>query len=150
MALAARLLLVLVLALPAAASAGQAMEPLSIVTTGGTFNFRVEIADTDASRARGLMYRKSLPGDQGMLFAFNEVAMQSFWMKNTLIPLDILFVERSGRIAKIHANARPHVLAPIGSGRPVWAVLELNGGLTALLGIRAGDRVRHRIFEVTE
>ena len=126
------------------------LETLTIVTDKGRYNFRVELADTPQTREMGLMYREKLPSDQGMLFEFKRTEMQSFWMKNTYIPLDIIFVERSGRIARIARSARPRSLIPISSRTPVWAVLELNGGLTSLLGIRVGHRVEHRAFGASE
>ena len=140
----------LVLALGARAALAAELEVLTIVTDNGSYNFRVELADTPQARQRGLMYREKLPSDQGMLFEFKRTEMQSFWMKNTYIPLDIIFVERSGRIAYIHRNARPRSLVPISSQTPVWAVLELNGGLTSLLGIRIGHQVEHRAFGLSE
>ena len=126
------------------------LETLTIVTDKGRYSFRVELADTPKTREMGLMYREKLPSDQGMLFEFKRTEMQSFWMKNTYIPLDIIFVERSGRIAHIARSTRPRSLIPISSLTPVWAVLELNGGLTSLLGIRIGHRVEHRAFGASE
>jgi len=143
----ALLVALLALALPAAAETQLPVERLAVVTeAGGRYVFRVELADTPASQERGLMFRRAMAADAGMLFAFGDTAMRSFWMKNTEIPLDILFVERSGRIAHIHHRAEPQSLAAIGSRVPVWAVLELNGGTAKRLGIRPGDRVEHRIF----
>jgi len=120
--------------------------PLSIVTAKGTFLFQVEVADTDRSRERGLMFRKSLAADQGMLFDFKASQPVSFWMKNTLIPLDMLFVAADGRIISIAAQARPLSEAPIASGGDVLGVIELRGGRAAEIGARPGDLVRNTIF----
>lgn len=130
----------------AAGAAGLAVEPLTIVSGDSRHTFRVEIADDDASRQQGLMHRRQMADDAGMLFEFNEVGHVSFWMKNTLIPLDMLFVDRTGRIAHIHHGAKPHDLTPIGPPMPVWAVLELNAGMARRLGIKVGDRIEHDAF----
>jgi hypothetical protein len=126
---------------------GLVVEPLQIVTHDGRIlNFRVEIADTDASRERGLMFRKSLAGDAGMLFDFKSEQNVSFWMKNTLIPLDMLFIDKDGYIINLAPNATPLSEANIPSGGPVLGVLEIRGGRAAELGVEPGDRVRERIF----
>lgn len=104
--------------------------------------FAVEIADDDEERARGLMFRESMADDHGMLFVFDEDAPQSFWMKNTFIPLDMLFIDRQGRIVRIAARTTPHSLDSISSGEPVTRVLELRGGEAKARGIQAGDHVR--------
>ena len=108
--------------------------------------FRVEMALTPEQRGRGLMFRRELPADAGMLFDFQEVREVSLWMKNTLIPLDMLFIASDGRIVNIAERAVPHSLATVPSAGPVRAVLEINGGTVARLGIRPGDRVVHPIF----
>jgi hypothetical protein len=92
------------------------------------------------------MYRKQLGPYQGMLFDFFQEMPVSFWMKNTLIPLDILFIAGDGTIKNIHANAVPLSTDPIPSNFPARAVLEINGGSAALLGIKPGDKVKHPIF----
>jgi len=126
---------------------GLPVEPLQIVTHDGrTHRFHVEIADNDASRERGLMFRKSLGPDAGMLFDFHSSQYVSFWMKNTLIPLDMVFIDARGTVVNVAANAPPLSEAPIPSDAPVLAVLELRGGRAAELGIQAGDRVHERIF----
>lgn len=130
----------------APAAAPDVYEPLQIVTAGGTRAFRVRIADDDAERERGLMFVSVLPDDDGMLFDFQDVAPRAFWMKNTLIPLDIIFIGSDGRIINIAANTTPYSLDPIPSAAPASAVLEIGGGRAAELGIKAGDRVVHRIF----
>ena len=98
-------------------------------------------------KARGLMHRRSLAPDGGMLFIYTKELRQSMWMKNTLIPLDMLFIRQNGRIAHIHERAVPGSLATISSRGRVLAVLELRGGTVARLGIRKGDRVVHSIFD---
>ncbi len=121
-------------------------EPLSIATGKGTFRFSVEVADTFASRERGLMFRTSLAADKGMLFDFKTPRLVAFWMKNTLIPLDMLFIGQNGQIVSIAANAAPRTLTPIPSGGAVVRVLELRGGRAAEIGAAPGDQVTNRIF----
>ncbi len=121
-------------------------EPLGVVTHHGVRRFRVEVADTEASRERGLMYRKSLAADRGMLFDFKTPQPVAFWMKNTLIPLDMLFIAADGRIIAIARNAAPYSETPIPSGGDVLGVLEIRGGRAAETGIEPGDRVTERIF----
>jgi uncharacterized membrane protein (UPF0127 family) len=104
--------------------------------------FTVEIARTSQQQARGLMFRNALADDKGMVFPFTEMRMASFWMKNTFIPLDIIFVRADGSIENIAMNTVPYSTDPVESTAPVAAVLELRGGLTAELGIKAGDKVR--------
>ena len=132
---------------PFAAATADTGDKLDIVTQNGRFSFTVEIADTPDKRSQGLMFRKSMAEDAGMLFTFERDQIASFWMKNTEIPLDMLFISRDGRIADLHRNAQPHSLRSIRSKMPVFAVLEINAGLTARLGIRVGDRVEHPAFE---
>ncbi|WP_374633948.1 DUF192 domain-containing protein [Ferrovibrio sp.] len=119
---------------------------LVIHTAQGPKRFRVELADTDNSRSRGLMFRTQMAADAGMLFDFKTEQMVSFWMRNTLIPLDMLFIKADGTILNIHQRAIPRDETGINSLGPVRAVLELNGGATSRLGIKAGDRVDHAIF----
>lgn len=121
-------------------------EPLSIATAKGVTHFTVEIADTPAMRDRGLMFRKSLGPNQGMLFDFHTAQPVSFWMKNTLIPLDMLFIAPDGRIASIARNATPMDETPIPSGAPVTGVLEIRGGRAAEIGAEPGDLVTARMF----
>lgn len=108
--------------------------------------FNVWIADTPERQRQGLMWVRDLPADQGMLFINDSVRLSSFWMKNTYIPLDILFIDPRGKVVKIYERATPLSLEPLGVDTPVRAVLELRGGESARRGIRAGDRVRHRTF----
>ncbi len=108
--------------------------------------FQVEVVSKDEDRARGLMGRTSLPERGGMLFVFQTVQSSAFWMKNTLIPLDMIFIDESGKIVKIHSMAVPHSREVIKSGVPVKAGLEINGGMARKLGLKAGDIVHHRVF----
>jgi hypothetical protein len=103
--------------------------------------FTVEVARTPEQQAQGLMHRQSLAPDRGMLFPYDPPQPASFWMKNTLIPLDMIFVRADGLIARIAARTVPHSLESVGVGEPVVAVLEIAGGRAAELGIREGDRV---------
>jgi hypothetical protein len=129
-------------------AAAPALQPLTIVTAGGgEHRFEVEIADDDAERARGLMNRESLPDDRGMLFQFEEEAERAFWMKNTLIPLDILYISADGRIVSIARETTPFSEAPIPSYGAAKGVLEIRGGRAAELGLEPGDRVRHPFFD---
>ena len=109
---------------------------------GKVHNFEVELALTPQQQSRGLMHRESLPYDQGMLFIFNRPGIKKFWMKNTLIPLDILFIHpTSNRIMHIDHNRQPRDLTPMGPNRAVGAVLEIAGGEAKLRGIAVGDKV---------
>jgi uncharacterized membrane protein (UPF0127 family) len=147
-----RLLLAAPAALVATAAAAQSTEinfkksSLVVVTGGRDIKFDVELALNDAERSRGLMYREKLGPYDGMLFDFHQEAPVSFWMKNTLIPLDMLFIAGDGTIRHIHANAVPLSTDAIPSQFPVRAVLEINGGSARLLGIKPGDKVKHAIF----
>lgn len=126
------------------------IEPLTVATESDAFMFTVEIADTDELRARGLMFRQRLPEDRGMLFDFESPRQVSMWMKNTYISLDMLFIREDGTIAYIAENTVPKSLDTIGVSEPVLAVLELAGGTSRKLGIRAGDTVYHRLFRNEE
>jgi uncharacterized protein len=118
----------------------------TLFTESGMHRISVEIADTPETRERGLMHREEMARDAGMLFDFGEARSVSMWMKNTLIPLDMLFLRDDGTIANIARNARPLDLTPIPSSEPVRYVLELNGGAAAAYGARAGDRLEHPII----
>jgi uncharacterized membrane protein (UPF0127 family) len=132
----------------AGAAYAQALEALAIVLQGGQRQtFQVEVARNDADRAQGLMFRRSMPADQGMLFDFKRVEPVSMWMQNTYIPLDMLFIRPDGTIARIAANTEPLSTRTIPSGEPVLAVLELNAGTAARLGIKPGDRIEHPLFK---
>lgn len=116
----------------------------------GQARFSVEIADTPESRARGLMYRESLPRSAGMLFVFDQPDRAVFWMENTLIPLDMLFIDPHGVVQHIHHQARPHDRTPIDGGENVLMVLEINGGLSRRLGIDKGSELRHPGLDPTK
>ncbi|MGB3583951.1 MAG: DUF192 domain-containing protein, partial [Roseiarcus sp.] len=126
---------------------GDGLEALRIVTASGTHDFQVEVARDDASRARGLMDRRYMPADHGMLFEFDREAPEAFWMKDTYIPLDMIFISRAGIVTNIVANAEPLSERAIPSGPPCMAVLELNGGAAARIGLKVGDKVRHPFFK---
>jgi uncharacterized membrane protein (UPF0127 family) len=115
--------------------------PLTISSKSGVHHFIVEVAATAAEQERGLMFRKSLGPDRGMIFPYEPAQEVAFWMKNTLIPLDMIFIRADGTIARIAANTVPLSLDPVPSLEPVAAVLEIAGGRAAELGIREGDRV---------
>ncbi len=114
---------------------------------GETLTYSVEVAITPEQITRGLMFRRELPKNHGMLFLFEEVAPRNFWMKNTLIPLDIIFIKPTGDILHIHPMAKPHDLSQISSLGPVKAVLEINGGEATENGIFIGDVVKHDAFD---
>jgi uncharacterized membrane protein (UPF0127 family) len=113
---------------------------------GQRHHFEVEIAATPAQRGRGLMFRESMPADAGMLFLYSVEQPIRMWMKNTLLPLDMLFVAGDGRIVNIAENTTPLSEKVVGSGAPALGVIELNGGTARRLGIAPGDRVRHAAF----
>ena len=121
-------------------------EPLVITTARGRWRFTVEMADTDATRETGLMCRAHLAPEAGMLFDFKTPQETAFWMKNTIIPLDLLYIARDGRIVTIARNAIPENETAIPSGGLVTGVLELRGGRAAEIGAAPGDRVTQRIF----
>ncbi len=122
------------------------LQTLEIASKTGVHVFSVEIADNDADRAKGLMYRKELPEGRGMLFDFKREQAVSFWMQNTYIPLDMLFIRGDGRILNIAENTEPLSTRMISSNGPVRAVLEVIGGTARKLGLAPGDRVAHPIF----
>ncbi|MDI1295787.1 MAG: DUF192 domain-containing protein [bacterium] len=125
-----------------AATAQPALLPLAIRTAKGVHRFQVEMARTPAEQEKGLMFRKTLGADSGMLFPMAPPRTASFWMENTVIPLDMLFIRTDGTIAFIGANEAPYSRIPVSAGIPVAAVLELRGGRAAELGIAEGDRVQ--------
>lgn len=126
---------------PNAAGAQGETVPLTILTEAGARAFAVEIADEPRERAQGLMHRESMAPAHGMLFDFGESRPVSMWMKNTLIPLDMLFIDEDGIIVNIIARTEPHSLESRPSDGPVRYTLELLGGVADLAGIRAGDQV---------
>ncbi|MCC5977223.1 MAG: DUF192 domain-containing protein [Salinarimonas sp.] len=143
--LAAVLFVMMPVALPHKANAEES-DSLTIVSGDERHVFSVELADTPESRARGLMYRRSMPEGHGMLFDFGRVEMVSMWMRNTYIPLDMLFIRADGSIARIARNTEPLSERQISSGEPVLSVFEINAGISDRLGITAGDVVEHPLF----
>lgn len=128
------------------ARADGALEPVAIQTAAGPIVFSSEIMRTEAERERGLMLRPYLPELRGMLFDFGEVRSVQMWMKDTLIPLDMIFIRSDGTIARVTANAEPYSTRVLPSGEPVRAVLEINAGLAAKYGIKPGALVTHPMF----
>src|SRR5512143_1689854 len=141
----ALVLLGLVLAAVPARAAGE--QTLEIASKTGVHVFSVEIAENDAERAKGLMYRRELPEGRGMLFDFHRDQEVSFWMQNTYIPLDMIFIRGDGRILRIEENTEPLSTRMIPSRGAVRAVLEVIGGTSRKLGIAPGDRVASPIFK---
>lgn len=131
----------LVAAYPLAACSDESRAVLH--TAKGDFTFHVEIADTDAERAKGLMFRQELADDAGMLFDFGQEQQTSFWMQNTYIPLDMIFISAKGVVKNIHVNARPLDTTAIPSDGPVRFVLEIRGGRSQEIGLAVGDRLEN-------
>jgi hypothetical protein len=122
-------------------------ERLTIVTAQGSYDFEVEIADEPEEHARGLMFRTDLPPKRGMLFDFGNPRMVSMWMKNTPRSLDMVFLSSDGTVASIAERTVPFSEEIIPSGAPVSFVLELNAGVARMIGLKKGDRLKHRLFE---
>src|SRR5690242_20403650 len=141
---AAITVLALVITVGPSWSAGQ--QTLEIASKSGVHVFSVEVVDNDADRAKGLMYRKELPEGRGMLFDFHRDQEVSFWMQNTYIPLDMIFIRGDGRILRIEENTEPLSTRLIPSRGAVRAVLEVIGGTSRKLGIAPGDQVASPIF----
>ena len=129
------------------AHAAEPLQRLEIVSANGPHIFQVELARTTADRSKGLMFRRYMPRDRGMLFDFGAPEQAAMWMENTYLPLDMLFIRADGVVARIEKQAEPLSRRVIAAGEPVLGVLELNGGVCDELGIKAGDRVRHPMFE---
>jgi uncharacterized membrane protein (UPF0127 family) len=121
--------------------------PLTIESGSARHTFTVELAATGPERDTGLMHRNQLAADRGMLFDFQREQPVRFWMRNTFIPLDMIFIRANGEIIAIAENTVPHSETPVGPPRPAQAVLELAGGTAARLGLKPGDVVRHPIFK---
>lgn len=138
-------LVILALALwPGLAAAACAPDAVELRTPGGNLaRFSVEVADDPEEAARGLMFREKMATSAGMLFVFPAPKHASFWMKNTLIPLDMIFVDQAGVVTRVHPQAIPHDETPIDGGPGVAFVLEINGGLAARMGIAEGTVLRH-------
>jgi uncharacterized membrane protein (UPF0127 family) len=121
-------------------------EALDVMSKGKTHHFTIEIAADEPSREYGLMCRAHMTDGHGMLFEFAQASEQTFWMKNTYIPLDIIYIGADGKIVSISRDAKPYDETPLPSYGAARAVLEINGGLAAKLGIEPGDQVRHPFF----
>ena len=141
--------LALALLLSAASLAHAACAPdiVDIRSENTSARFTVEVADDPAEQARGLMFVEELPQFSGMLFVNEAPRPTAFWMKNTLIPLDMLFIDASGRVETLHENATPLSEESIFGGQAIFAVLEINGGLARKLGIGEGSELRHPAFD---
>jgi uncharacterized protein len=142
----------LVIALLLAAVPAWALETfgtseLTIQTAAGPQKFSIELALTDAQMEQGLMFRRSMAPNAGMLFDFKQPTPVTMWMKNTVIPLDMLFLDTSGKIIDIHERAVPYSTDIIASAMPSRYVIELNGGTVARLGIKLGDQVTSPYFK---
>lgn len=125
-------------------------QALKVVTQKGTFPFFIEVAENDADRRFGLMEREFLDVQAGMLFDFQQEREVSFWMRNTLIGLDIIFIKASGEVAHIHPNAVPLDESPIPSTQPVRYVLEINAGLAKQMALKPGDTIVHPLIQQNE
>lgn len=146
------LLVIFMAAAPAVMTPAHAakFDRVTIQTAKGERAFQVEVVREERDRNRGLMFRQSLPENGGMLFDYDPPQEIAFWMKNTYIALDIIFIDASGRIIRIAENTSPLSLERIPSGGVARAVLEINGGMSATLGIKPGDRVHHALFEASQ
>jgi uncharacterized membrane protein (UPF0127 family) len=120
---------------------GLTVVPLSVTTSGGVRLFKVEVAATFGEQERGLMFRATMGADEGMIFPMDPPRRTAFWMKNTVIPLDIIFIGADHKVLNIAANAVPYDMTPLPSTGDAAAVLELNGGRAAAIGLKAGDVV---------
>jgi hypothetical protein len=141
------ILFVLALSFPLGAVRAAGEQTVEIASKSGVHIFSVEVVDNDADRAKGLMYRKELPEGRGMLFDFHRDQEVSFWMQNTYIPLDMIFIRGDGQILRIEENTEPLSTRMIPSRGPVRAVLEVIGGTSRKLGIAPGDRVASPILK---
>ena len=122
------------------------LEKIEVVTSDGTHGFSVEVMRTPEQLAQGLMFRRYMPDDRGMLFDFKVEQPVQFWMKNTYLPLDMIFISKAGKIVSIRENAEPLSEKLIASGGPVVAVLEVNAGTAARIHAKPGDSVRASLF----
>jgi hypothetical protein len=123
------------------------LEPLDFMTASGAHHFSVEVMRTPAQLERGLMFRRFMPADRGMLFDFQVEQPVMMWMKNTYIPLDMVFIKRNGMVASVAKNAEPLSERIIPSGASVYAVVELNAGTADRIGLATGDRVVQALFK---
>lgn len=136
-------LLAFIIAAPAAADDACAPDRLDLRSGGNSVRFSVEVADTARERATGLMNRPEMGQFAGMIFVYDKPRPVGFWMKNTLIPLDMLFADETGTVQRIHRNAEPLSTQTIPGGEGIQYVLEINGGLAETLGITEGAELRH-------
>lgn len=144
-------LLVMILCLAGSASVlgdqtSVKVEQLIIATSSGAHPFLVEVMRTELERERGLMFRRALPEDRGMLFDFETERLVEMWMRNTFIPLDMVFISKSGKVVGLAENTEPLSDRIISSGAPAAGVLEVNAGVAAKIGLKIGDLVRHPLF----
>ncbi|MBV9567151.1 MAG: DUF192 domain-containing protein [Hyphomicrobiales bacterium] len=129
------------------ARAAEPLQRLEIISTNGPHVFEVELARNNAEREKGLMFRRYMPKNRGMLFDFGTPEPVTMWMENTYLPLDMLFIRADGTVARIETNTEPLSRRVIAAGEPVLGVLELNAGVCDELGVKAGDRVVHPLFK---
>ncbi len=122
------------------------VETLEIITSNGSFQFSVEIADDSAERSQGLMFRETMLPTHGMLFDFGETSPVMMWMQNTPLSLDMIFIKENGVVARVANNTVPFSKAIISSGEPVSHVLELNAGMAKQIGLKPGDKINHAFF----
>lgn len=122
-------------------------EQIAVETASGERAFSVEVVRKEKERNRGLMFRHEMANDHGMLFDYDPPQKISFWMKNTFIPLDIIFIGADGRVLNIAESTTPLSLERLPAAGEARGVLEINGGLSAKLGIKPGDKVRHALFD---
>ncbi len=139
--MAAAVCLVLVLFARFDASIALSTGTLVLETASGRHSFTIEVATTEGEQKLGLMFRRSLPGDGGMLFLYGAPRPIAMWMKNTMIPLDMVFIDALGRVHRIETHTEPFSTTPISSEGEVQAILELNAGTAAAIGLQAGDKV---------
>ena len=132
--------------LAGAAHAEAPLEALTIDTASGAHRFRVEVMRTEPERERGLMYRKTMARDHGMLFEYQSEQPVTFWMHNTYLPLDLIFIGKDGRVVNVARDAKPMDDSLIPSSGPALGVLELDAGTAKTIGLKAGDVVRHTMF----
>ena len=136
----------MVLTATCAGHADAPLQRLEIDTASGPHRFQVEFMSTDAEREKGLMFRRSLAKDHGMLFDFHTQQPVTFWMENTYIPLDMIFVADDGRVVAIKHDAKPLDRSLIPSGAPTLGVIEVNAGIADAIGVKVGDLVKHPMF----
>ena len=139
--------ILLVACLGSGHASAQNLEKLTLVTASGRHDFQVEVMRTPDERARGLMFRRFMPADRGMLFDFQRVEPVAMWMQNTYISLDMIFIRTDGSVARIAERTEPLSTRTVPSGEPVLSVLELNGGIAEKIGLKPGDKVEHGLFK---